>query len=63
MEAIPTKIQVLRKCITACIFSPVLWLSPSISSVSEIRKANVALCVFLAVAVTFLCSSCHLAAC
>ena len=36
-QATPTKLQVLRKHIKACLVSLVLWLSPSIGSVSEVR--------------------------
>ena len=36
-EATPTKLQVPHKRIIACVFSPVLWLAPSLGSVSEVR--------------------------
>ena len=61
MEATPIHLQVNH--LTACIFSVfslVVWLIPSLNGVSKIRLT---LYIFLAVPVTFLCSSCQAFSC
>ena len=53
IEATPTNLLLPRKCITACVFSPVLYGSLlSLDSVSEVRLM-LFLCVFLAVAASY----------